>query len=262
MPIYHDQIGREIDLAHPPKRIISTVPSITELVVDLGSKSELVGLTSWCVQPPGLREEKKVIGGTKNLDIEQIRALKPDLILANKEENIKDQIEALAQEFPVWVSDVRNLDQGLEMISRIGTILGKKQEAEQMIAEFQDSRNKINKTKADSFLYFIWKDPWMVAGPDSYISAMVEESGLKNAAPSNQGRYPELSIKQIQELNPKYIILSSEPYSFKSGDLELFSELGFRSKLMDGELFSWYGSRIGKCLDLLRKNPFSLISPE
>ena len=125
MPEFRDQIGRSLILEERPRRIVSLVPSLTELVVDLGLESELIGLTSWCVHPAGLREKKTVIGGTKNPNIEQIKGLKPDLILANKEENLQEHIEELAQSIPVFVSDVRSLDQAIDLISSLGTVVSK-----------------------------------------------------------------------------------------------------------------------------------------
>lgn len=257
MALFRDQIGREIKIEGRVERIVSTVPSITELIVDLGARDRLLGLTSWCIHPSGLREEKTVIGGTKNLDIEKIRSLKPDLIIANKEENPKEQIEALAKDFPVWVSDVRDVDQAFEMLKLIAELIQAEEAGLKMIENFTKLRKQINAQENLSFLYFIWKDPWMVASSDTYISALLAESGLKNLAPIDEGRYPTLSMENIVELNPDRIILSSEPYAFKSLDLQEFHALGLKSFLVNGEYFTWYGSRLGKSLDYLRKNPFS-----
>lgn len=251
-----DQIGRELLLEQPAKRIVSLVPSLSELVADLGARNQLVGLTSWCVHPKGMREEKVVIGGTKNLDIESIKALQVDLIIGNKEENIQEQVEDLGDDIPVYISDVESLRDAYDMITDIGRLAGRTSEAEEMVANFQALERQITKQEELSFLYFIWRDPWMVAGRESYISHLLELVGLQNLAPKNAGRYPELSWEDIQSLNPDRIILSSEPYRFKSGDLKGFQEAGFRSHLVDGELFTWYGSRIGKSLRFLRKNPF------
>jgi len=257
MALFRDQIGREIIIEGRVERIVSTVPSITELIVDLGARDRLLGLTSWCIHPPGLREEKTVIGGTKDLGIDKIRALKPDLIIANKEENPKEQIDALAQEFPVWVSDVRELNHAFEMIKLIAALIQEEEAGLEMIANFNKLRAEINPQEKLSYLYFIWKDPWMVAGSDTYISALLAESGLINLAPKNEGRYPVLSMDTIKKLNPDRIILSSEPYSFKSKDLKEFHQGGYKSFLVNGEYFTWYGSRLGKSLQYLRKNPFS-----
>lgn len=251
-----DQIGRELELERPAKRIVSLVPSLSELVADLGARNQLVGLTSWCVHPKGMREEKVVIGGTKNLDIESIKALQADLIIGNKEENIQEQVEALGDDIPVYISDVESLADAYDMITDIGQLAGRTSEAEEMVAKFQALEHQLTRQEELGFLYFIWKDPWMVAGKDSYISHLLELLGMRNLAPEDAGRYPTLSWEQIQNLHPDRIILSSEPFRFKSGDLRPFHEAGLRSHLVDGELFTWYGSRIGKSLRFLSKNPF------
>jgi len=253
-----DQMGRELGLNQPARRIISLVPSITELLADLGLSEEIVGLTSWCVHPAGLREQKMVIGGTKNLDKDKIDSLKPDLIIGNKEENPKEQIEALGDEIPIYISDIESLEQAYRMIEDVGILCAKEKESKLMLEKFRSAEAALIYQENLSFLYFIWKDPWMVAGEQTYISKVLSLIGMKNLAPQDRGRYPELSLEEIRALNPERIILSSEPYDFKSKDLKTFHELGFRSQLVNGELFTWYGSRIGKTLDYLRKRPFRL----
>lgn len=256
MPIYIDQLGRSVELNKAPQRIVSAVPSLSELIVDLGAEQRLVGITSWCVHPENLLGDKKVIGGTKNLDFAKIRALKPDLIIANKEENPRDQVEALAEEFPVWVSDVRSLDQAFDMIAMLANLLELENSGSNLLSELAQLRKNCQASAGLSYLYFIWKDPYMVAGKDTYISSVFDEIGMQNLAPENKERYPQLSLQSIQELKPDRIILSSEPYSFKADDLKTFHELGMRSLLVSGELFTWYGSRIKACLKYLNVNPF------
>ncbi|MCR9155159.1 MAG: helical backbone metal receptor [Bacteroidetes bacterium] len=257
MPIYIDQLGRSVELKKAPQRIVSAVPSLSELIVDLGAEQRLVGITSWCVHPTNLLLDKKVIGGTKNLDISKIRSLKPDLIIANKEENPQDQIEALAKEFPVWVSDVRSLDQAFDMIAMLAKLLELENRGANLLGELAELRKGCRASDGLSYLYFIWKDPYMVAGKDTYISSLFDEIGMQNLAPENEERYPQLSLQSIQELKPDRIILSSEPYSFKAVELKTFHELGMRSLLVSGELFTWYGSRIKACLKYLNNNPFN-----
>tara|TARA_B100001115_G_scaffold184690_1_gene188252 strand:+ start:2758 stop:3537 length:780 start_codon:yes stop_codon:yes gene_type:complete len=259
LPEFRDQIGRSLILEERPRRIVSLVPSLTELVVDLGLESELIGLTSWCVHPAGLREKKTVIGGTKNPNIEQIKGLKPDLILANKEENLQEHIEELAQSIPVFVSDVRSLDQAIDLISSLGTVVSKDKEA-QVIAE--QARALIQKLKAAEsrrFLYFIWKEPYMVASADTYSSALFEACGFVNAAPKNKGRYPQLSLDEIEALKADIIFLSSEPYHFTSGESKELYPYASKVWLVNGEFFTWYGSHILKSLHYLKQEPFALI---
>ncbi len=247
-----DQSGRELKLKSPAKRIVSLVPSLTELAADLAGKESIVGLTVWCVHPAGLKAEKTIIGGTKDLKLDVVRSLKPDLILANREENVAEQVEALMADFPVYLSEVKNLDHCLEMIGDLGQLLGAEDKALQYVASAERLRKQL-KPKNGKFLYFIWKEPFMVASSDTYISSLLEEIGLKNAAPQGKGRYPEMSLSDIETSEADLILLSSEPYAFKAADSLDFYLMSKRVKIVDGALFSWYGSRILKSLKYLEK---------
>lgn len=247
-----DQLDRSLSLAAPARRIVSLVPSLTELAADLAGTEALVGITVWCVHPSGLKEEKTVIGGTKDINLNKIRALKPDLILANREENLPEQVEPLMDEYPVYVSEVKNVADCLDLILDLGILLGTKEKAAQIIASAERHRKHLKKDSR-RFLYFIWKEPYMVAGPDTYISNLLEEIGYENLAPSGSNRYPSLSEQEIKDLKPELVLLSSEPYAFTTEDSLSFYRLGFKTKLVDGELLSWYGSRLVKSLLYLQK---------
>ncbi len=239
-------MGREISFK-TTERIISLVPSQTELLVDLGLKNQLIGVTKYCVHPKNIRKEIETIGGTKALDLDKIRALKPDLIIANKEENQQDQIESLALEFPVWISDINNLDSAWDMIDRIADLLNKKEIADQLIIECKEKWETIySGTIRGTCLYFIWQKPYMLAGKDTFIDNVISHIGLENLAHQFEGRYPEISQETIKELNPDYIFLSSEPYPFKEKNLKQMEKIVLDSTvhLVDGEFFSWYGSRL------------------
>ncbi|WP_421753869.1 helical backbone metal receptor [Croceimicrobium sp.] len=259
MPEFRDQIGRSLVVNHRPQRIVSLVPSLTELIVDLGLESELIGLSSWCVQPPGLRESKTVIGGTKNPNIEQIKSLKPDLILANKEENLQEHITELAESIPVFVSDVRSLDQAIELITLLGSVVSRAKEAQIMAEKAQGLIQQLQPEESRRFLYFIWKDPYMVASTDTYSSALMEACGFVNVAPKDKGRYPQLSLSEIQDLKADLIFLSSEPYPFNSGDSRDLFPYADKVWMVNGEFFTWYGSRLNKTLPYLIQKPFALI---
>ena len=252
MASFTDQTGRKILLAEAPVRIISTVPSQTELLYDLGLGDNVVGITAYCVHPPDWLQEKVIIGGTKNLQLEKIKALKPDLIIGNKEENIKEQIEELASEFPVWLSDVKTLEDAVEMIDTVGKMCQKEAEADQLNREIKHWREKIRSEKRPSktAAYFIWKDPFMLAGPDTFINAMLQEAGFKNVIEQSGPRYPQVVLDELKQLDPDVILLSSEPYPFNSADLHTMADFFPNSghKVVDGELFSWYGSRIIRAL--------------
>ncbi|TVQ75830.1 MAG: cobalamin-binding protein [Flavobacteriales bacterium] len=241
----NDQIGRKVALLNPAKKIVSLVPSQTLLLADLDLDSEVVGITKFCVHPHEWRKKKTIIGGTKKIHHEKIHDLQPDLIIANKEENNREDIEALEQHYQVYVSEVEDLESSIRMIEDIGRMTGKLESAkkinEEIIRGF--SKLKVSK-KPESILYFIWKNPWMVAGNDTFISAMIEKCGWKNAA--QQARYPTVTEADIQEINPEIVFLSSEPFPFKQKHIQELQNLlpQARIELVDGEMFSWYGSAL------------------
>ncbi|WP_417601507.1 ABC transporter substrate-binding protein [Owenweeksia hongkongensis] len=257
MAIYTDQTNRKIELSSKPLRIISTVPSQTELLYDLGLEAQMIGITAYCVHPSHWLKEKTVIGGTKNLKLDLIRELKPDLIIGNKEENIKEQIEALESDFPVWLSDIVTVDDALDMISEIGKITETEALANSINTTISEERLKLKGISQNrSVAYFIWNEPMMVAGQDTFINKMLEEVGLTNAFAHRDERYPQITDDDLSETNPDLIILSSEPYSFTTKHLHSFGDQfpNAKVKLMDGEMFSWYGSRMVKAFPYIGKN--------
>lgn len=181
------------------------------------------------------------------MDIEKIRLLKPDLIIGNKEENEKEQILALQKEFNVWMSDIYTLNDAYKMILDIGEIVNKKGESEQLVNSIKSSFESIRKYNK-TVLYLIWKDPFMAAGKATFIGDMLGQINLMNVLYDSELRYPELTIEQIQQLNPEVLFLSTEPFPFKDKHInELYALLpNAKIKLVDGELFSWYGSRLLK----------------
>lgn len=246
-----DQLGRIVAVPNQPKRIVSLVPSQTELLYDLGLNDEVVGQTLFCIHPQEMRKVKPVVGGTKNVKIDKVDALQPDLIIANKEENDKDQIEALMEKYPVWISDIKNLDDAIDMVLKVGELVNKTNEAEAITRNIQNSFGSLvdlphNGIAGKKVLYLIWRKPWMCAGVDNFINEMLNSMGLLNATTDKMGRYPELTSSDIATLCPDFIFLSSEPYPFKEKHIDELQIICPQSKiiLVDGELFSWYGSRL------------------
>ncbi|MCO5947885.1 helical backbone metal receptor [Mucilaginibacter flavidus] len=245
MPLYHDQLNREVNLPALPKRIISVVPSQTELLFYIGLDKEVVGITKFCIHPADKFKSTTKIGGTKQLDIDKIKSLKPDLIIANKEENERGQLEELMQYFPVWISDIYDLPGALDMITRVGELVGRKVETailtDTIFQKFCELKPALSPLRV---AYFIWRKPYMVAGPDTFIDKMLQKCGWANAF--NLPRYPEIDAGMLRDARPDIILLSSEPYPFKEKDLaELRALVPFATvKLVDGEMFSWYGSRL------------------
>lgn len=243
---FTDMMGRVVEVNYPPKRIVSVVPSQTELLFDLGLEEEVVGITKFCVHPEKWFRNKTRVGGTKQLHLDKIRELQPDLIIANKEENTQEQIEALAAEFPVWISDIQTIEQGLVMIEWIGELSGKAEAAAKIITEIEKGFSQLHKaSSAKSVAYFIWYKPWMSVGGDTFISDMIERIGWKNVF-ADRTRYPEVVLGELKAANPELVLLSSEPFPFKEQHIAEIKEVlpDVEVRLVDGEMFSWYGSRM------------------
>ena len=267
MPVFIDQTGQRITLDKTPKRIISLVPSQTELLLDLGLNEEVIGITKFCVHPKEWFQTKTRVGGTKQLKIDLIKELNPDLIIANKEENVKEQIEELQKHFPVWISDVNNLNDAYEMIEQIGLITNKGQAAKKLTAQTKENFSKL-RTSPDKYrdkprtAYLIWQKPYMTVGGDTFINAMMETAGFENIY-KNKNRYPEITIEELNISNCELLLLSSEPFPFKEKHVEEIKAQGFKGQilLVDGEMFSWYGSRLLKAPEYF-KNLIPFLSPK
>lgn len=240
---FTDQLNRTIFISKPPQRIISLVPSQTELLVDLGLEERIVGVTKFCVYPKNIKRRKIIVGGTKNYRMEVIERLQPDLIIGNKEENEREGIEALMKKYPVWLSDICSVEDSFEMITGLGGLLGASMQAEQIVQQLKSDFSK-PLPKKGSGIYLIWNDPVMAAGRGTFIDEMLEFAGFSNLVMT--ARYPELSQEELIGYNPDYLLLSSEPYPFGEPHRSFFQSLMPHSKieLVDGEMFSWYGSRL------------------
>lgn len=259
MKSYTDQIGNTIVLEKTPKRIVSIVPSQTELLFDLGLEESIVGITKFCVHPYHFKATKTLVGGTKKVHYEKIRLLNPDIIIANKEENTQEIVEELQKIAPVWTSDIKTLDDNKAMISQFGKIFNCRTEAENLNQKIdfalKDFLSFVSQRKVQKAAYFIWKNPYMVAGSDNFINEMLTLNNFQNIY-ANKGRYPEIEIKKMRlEGDPDLVFLSSEPYPFKEEDAFEIGRFTHHAKtvFVDGEMFSWYGSRILKAFEYFKQ---------
>ncbi len=243
-----DQTGRQVSFNFPPKRIISLVPSQTELLFDLGLEENIVGITRFCIHPKEKVGQVAKIGGTKRFNLDKIHELKPDLLIANKEENYREGIEELEKHYPVWISEIYTLDDAYAMMREIGRITNRSNERaaliKQLKASFLEWLPLNNELTA---AYFIWRKPYMVAASGTFIDNMLGVFGVQNVF-AHLTRYPEIEPELLKALQPDFIFLSSEPYSFNEKHFDEFKEFSPNSKvvLVDGEMFSWYGSRLKK----------------
>jgi ABC-type Fe3+-hydroxamate transport system substrate-binding protein len=241
-----DQLGREVSLQAWPQRIISTVPSQTELLYYLGLETEIAGITKFCTHPVNKTANKLKIGGTKQLNIPVIYSLKPDLIIANKEENERTQLEELMPAYPTYVSDPTNLSSALQMINDVGALVNRTPQARQLIGEILREFELLIPYRSSNYsvAYLIWQNPYMVAGTGTFINDMLNKCGFINVFETP--RYPQVTIDELKSAAPDVLLLSSEPYPFKEKHADELSSLLPKSRviLVDGELFSWYGSRL------------------
>ena len=248
-----DQLSREVTFNYPPKRIVSLVPSQTELLFDLGLDAEVVGLTKFCIHPIDKFARCVKVGSTKKLNIDLIKDLNPDLIIGNKEENSQSDIEELNVLFPVWMSDIYTLEDAKRTILQIGELVDRQPEASYLVhlisAGFSDLQTLalergINKKVA----YLIWKKPYMAAGIHTFINDILALNGMTNVI--KVSRYPEVDLAELVALKPDLVFLSSEPYPFAAKHVLEIQALLPDAKVMlvDGEMFSWYGSRLVKAV--------------
>jgi ABC-type Fe3+-hydroxamate transport system substrate-binding protein len=254
-----DQLGVEHKFEAVPKRIVSLVPSQTELLYDLGLEDSIVGITKFCVHPVHFKATKTVVGGTKNVKFDKIKALQPDIIIANKEENTREIVEQLSEICPVWVTDIYNIEDNNRMIEDFGAIFNKRTNATKWVDKINFALSEFQKFVADKPVkkaaYFIWANPYMVAGGNTFINEMLKLNHFANIYEDKNGRYPEVELKKMRlEGDPDFVFLSSEPYPFKDEHAFEIGRFTHHAKtvFVDGEMFSWYGSRLVKAFDYFK----------
>jgi len=257
-------MGFSIAIPANINRIVCLVPSITELLCDLGLEDKIVGITKFCIHPESCFKSKVRIGGTKDFDIESIRLLNPDIIIANKEENQKDLLIILKKYFPVWISDIETTDQAIEMIELLGEVFKRNIEAKDLVKKINFNFDKIESIDKEIFVaYLVWKKPYMSINENTYINSMLQKCGLKNIFSGSPSRYPQISPELLKKARPDVIFLSSEPYPFKEKHFAELQEMcpDARIFLVNGEMFSWYGSKMLKAPVYLNKLIQKLKSP-
>jgi ABC-type Fe3+-hydroxamate transport system substrate-binding protein len=248
-----DQQGTLHTFEKQPVRIISLVPSQTELLYDLGLEDNIVGITKFCLHPVHFKATKTIVGGTKTIKFDKIKTLQPDIVICNKEENTKEIVEELSAICPVWVTDIYTIEDSLQMISDFGQLFNKRTNAQKWIDKinfaYQDFMQFIQDKPTKKAAYFIWANPYMVAGNHTFINELLQLNRFENIYKEKEGRYPEIELKKIRlEGDPDYVFLSSEPFPFKDQHAFEIGRFTHHAKtvFVDGEMFSWYGSRLLK----------------
>ncbi|MXN90594.1 ABC transporter substrate-binding protein [Flavobacterium sp. Sd200] len=252
MKTYTDQTGTPLSLASVPTRIVCLVPSLTELLFDLGLEDRIVGITKFCVHPYHLKSTKRVIGGTKKVHVEKIKALAPDIIIANKEENTEEIVAAMREIAPVYVTDIATIADAIAIIEDFGKIFSVRTQAQLWTDKInfglKDFKSYIKNKKPLKVAYFIWKDPYMAAANGTFINEMLKLNNFTNIY-GHLERYPEVIVQKMRiQGDPEVVFLPNEPYPFKDEDAFELGRFTHHAKtvFVDGEMFSWYGSRIVK----------------
>jgi iron complex transport system substrate-binding protein len=253
-----DQIGIAHTFESSPKRIISLVPSQTELLYDLGLEDSIVGITKFCVHPYHFKSTKKIVGGTKKVHYDRIRLLEPDIIICNKEENTQEIVEELRKICTVWVTNIANIEDNFQMITDFGQIFNQRTEArkwnDKLAFALSDFKKFIKDVPVKKVAYFIWKNPYMVAGSGTFIDELLKLNHFQNHFASKE-RYPEIELEKLEEEGDlDLVLLSSEPFPFKADDGYEIASYTHNGKaiLVDGEMFSWHGSRLLKAFDYFK----------
>ncbi len=254
-----DQIGILHSFESAPRRIVSLVPSQTELLYDLGLEENIVGITKFCVHPYHFKSTKEKIGGTKKVHFGKIRILKPDIIIANKEENTLEIVEECRKIAPVWVTDIATLVDNNRMISDFGILFNARTEAKKLTDKITYAAADFSRFIASQPIrkaaYFIWRDPYMAAGSGTFINEMMKLNNFENIY-ENRQRYPEVELRKLRlDGDPEVVFLSSEPYPFKEEHAFEVGRFTHHAKtvFVDGEMFSWYGSRVLKAFEYFKK---------
>lgn len=246
-----DALGRAFDFPSPPTRVVSLVPSVTETLFDLGVGHTIVGITEFCVFPEKL--ERPRVGGTKSPDIEAIRALKPDLVHMNLEENIKRHARAIEAFAPVFVSEPKSVRDVVELIATLGAIHGAPARAADFVRDIESELTSMPKNPF-TFACPIWKKPWMWCGGDTYVSDLVTCAGGENVM-AGKKRYPVMTLDQLAALQPQIVFLPDEPYAFTAADGRAIEERSDCRTIgpFPGHFFTWHGTRTLKGLRFLRE---------
>lgn len=240
-----DHVGRAIKVPDEPKRIISICPAITGTLFEIGLNVEVVGRTRFCIFPKKIVDQVAIVGGTKEINIDAIRALKPDLIIAEKEENTKEIVAQLEKEFPVFVFEIQSIEESKRMVLDLGKLVCRVREAENLVCKIEAVFEDLPNLQGKKAAYMIWRKPQMVVGNHTYINAVLEAMNLVNPFTVFEGRYPVITPEALQDAKLDYLFLATEPFRFQAKHVKEFADKlpDVQVSLIDGEMF-WYGEKM------------------
>jgi ABC-type Fe3+-hydroxamate transport system substrate-binding protein len=258
-----DATGVALPTDQPRRRIVSLIPSTTETLCALGLAGALVGVTAYCREPAAVTRTKTRVGGEKDPDLDRIKALAPDLVIANVEENVAAHVEALrASGVPVWVTYPRTVDGALAMLRELGEVTGAREAAARLLAELAPLVARVRAALAPRppvpVFYAIWRDPYMTVGPDTYAHDVLTLCGAANVFADARERYPAVTLDAVAARRPAVILLPDEPFRFREvhrRDFDAYPDVPAvrdgRVLLVDGKPFTWHGPRLADALRTL-----------
>lgn len=240
-----DHLGRKVILPPSPKRIISICPAITETLFSLGLDKKMVGRTKYCIFPKGTVDQVPIVGGTKEVHLERVRELQPDLIFAEKEENTEEMVMELEKVAPVFVLEVKSIQDAYRLITTLGEVTKTTETSNLLLASCQKSFQSIESKVKGKAAYVIWRKPYMVVGGTTYINDVLSQLGFQNPFNTEESRYPIVTKEQLANAKLDKLFLASEPFPFQEKHLAEFQAFLPHTEiiLVDGEMF-WYGSRM------------------
>lgn len=260
MLVVKDQLGREHRFEQVPTRIVSLVPAVTETLFDLGLEDELVGITSACMHPYHLRVTKENVGEPQAIEVEQLKLLLPDIIIASPRENSLETIERLRAVSTVWLVDVRTMEQNIQLIELLGQLFNKRTEARKWVDKIhfgqRDLMDFVRDKSSFKVAYFVGKDPFVVAGEGTLTQELLALNKFENVYATRVEPYPEVEIRKIRiQGDPELVFLPSLPYAFQEEDAFEIGRFTHHGKtiFVEGEMFSWYGTRIAKAFDYFKQ---------
>ncbi|HEX7831647.1 MAG TPA: helical backbone metal receptor [Thermoanaerobaculia bacterium] len=242
-----DVLGHSFDFDRAPQRVVSLVPSLTETLFDLGAGDSVVAITDFCIFPPDLQLPR--VGGTKNPRVDEIRALAPDLVHMNLEENLRRHGDAIAEFAPVFVSEPKRVEDVIALIEQLGAMHHREARASELASEMRATLASMPR-RAFTFACPIWKNPWMWCGGDTYVSRLVESAGGTNVL-GDRERYPQVALDEVLALRPDVTFLPDEPYLFTKDDADAIRGTRVIGPF-PGHLFTWHGTRTRLGLEFLR----------
>lgn len=262
---FRDALGREVTVPSPPGRVVSLIPSVTEICFALGAGEQVVGVTRFCTEPPAGVAGKVRVGGEKDPDLDRIARLRPDLVIANVEENRKADVEALAAAgIPVYVIYPRTVTEGAGLLRTLGELLGASGAGEALAGDVEQALGEVSRLRRGRapvrVFCPIWKNPWMACNGDTYVHDVLVTCGGENITADRPERYPRVALEEVAAAAPEVILLPDEPFRFAPKHIPLFHAFpgipalrNGRIHCIDGKWISWYGPRMVEALPALTR---------